>query len=71
VIGWIGSYVYQEEGKETPSEVSIGSKPGEGVKKASWTFTIIPYEYYESSQVLFKIRCHGGFDVVFRYTVEQ
>jgi hypothetical protein len=68
VIGWIGNYV-QEQDK--PSEVSVGAKPGEGLKKASETFTIIPKEAYESPQVLFKIRCHGGFDVVFRYNVEQ
>ena len=67
-ISWLGSFV-KDEGK--PSSVDVYAKPGEGLQTAKETYTIVPQEAYDSPQVLFSIRCNGGFDVVLRYTVEQ
>jgi hypothetical protein len=68
VIGCIGIPV-----KETnlSADIGVAAKPGEGLKKVSRSFTILTRPAYESSFVDFRVRCHGGFDVVFRYTVEQ
>jgi hypothetical protein len=68
VIGCIGIPVQETN---LYADVSVIANPGEGVKKASQAYTIVPRPAYESSFVDFKIRCHGGFDMVFRYNVEQ
>jgi hypothetical protein len=68
VIGRIGIPVQETN---LPADMSVGAKPGEGLKKAFQSYTIVARPAYESKIVEFAIRCHGGFDVVFRYTVEK
>ena len=58
-------------GIATCSEISVIAKPGEGKKEARGSFKIVPQPAYETQVVYFTIRLHGGFDVVFRYRVEQ
>jgi hypothetical protein len=68
VIGLVGTPVQETN---LPRDISVAAKPNEGLKQAVQTFTFVPQPAYESKVVQLQIRCHGGFDVVFYYQVEQ